>query len=130
MKHLISCLSAVFRHPIGCLLLLVACGGEGEKPSTRTTVTGPKGEQGEQGPAGENGKPCEATQYEGYVELKCPDSEPVIIQDGADGFNGTSCTVSEVFDDEGKSLGGLIECEDGSSVFIKHGEDSKKGKGK
>jgi hypothetical protein len=93
---------------------LIACGGEGEKPQTRTTI---------QGKPGENGQPCEATQYEGYVELKCPDSEPVIIQDGADGLNGTSCTVSEVFDDEGESLGGLIECEDGSSVFIKHGVD-------
>jgi hypothetical protein len=90
MKHLILLFS----------FSIIACGGEGEKPSTRTTVTGPKGDTGEQGPAG---------------------------SDGQDGIDGTSCTVSEVFDDEGESLGGLIECEDGSSVFIKHGETKPKG---
>jgi len=83
MKHLILLFSTV----------IIGCGGEGEKPSTRTTVTGPKGDTGEVGPSGN------------------------------DGIDGTSCTVTEVFDDENKSLGGLIECEDGSSVFIRHGVD-------
>lgn len=95
------------------LALLTACGGKGEKRTTKITVTGPKGETG----AG-----CTVEPTDNGALITCGDSS-VEILNGPAGVAGIGCYATEVEE------GALITCED-SVVLIRHGEDAKKGKGK
>ena len=60
--------------------------------------------------------PCTASESSpGEYVVTCPGADPVVVRDGTDGQDGTSCTVREV---EG---GAVLECSDGTTASVDDG---------
>ena len=91
-----------------------------EGPQGPAGADGEDGEDGAQGPQGERGEDGN----DGRDGQDGRDGEDGA--DGRDGADGSSCTVERGEDAEGNP-GAWIRCEDGTSVFIRDGENGNNG---
>lgn len=79
LLSLVSC----GQHPDHAIDCIDSCTSVKPEPTPEPVVlVGPRGA------TGSDGESCVVARYDSYVEITCPNSDPVVINDGKDGIDG------------------------------------------
>lgn len=101
--------------------LISSCSVARDEESSEVVISCPDGTQ-EVIQDGKDGTSCTVEALAGGSMITCGETQ-AFIKDGTDGLDGSACSVA--LDTAG--LGSLISCSDGTSAFIRNGQDGANG---
>ena len=107
--------------------LVSNCTVERDEELSQVKISCPDGSEeiisdGKDGQDGQDGTSCSVEDMIGGAMISCGETQ-AFIKDGANGADGSACSVAQ----DSSGSGALISCSDGSSAFIKNGDDGQNG---